>query len=77
MLQWFKNFVEHPSTTIQGVVGGGAVLAVAEYMATEMHCDWTLFSWTGLAMFLIPIIIGGGSGGMFQKPASSVTPPVA
>ena len=72
MIQWFKNFIESPSTTIQGVIGGGVILAVFGYAASELHCDWSLFSWTSLVAFIVPVLIGGGAG----SSAKPVTPTV-
>lgn len=61
MLQWLKNFYQSPATTIQGVVGGGVILAVFGYMASELHCDWSLFSWTSAVAVIVPVLIGGGA----------------
>ena len=73
-MQWFKNFIDNPRTTIQGLIGGGVILGIFGYMATELHCDWSLFSWMGLVAAIVPVLIGGGSAD--SKPAP-VTPPSA
>lgn len=71
MIQWFKNFIEHPATTIQGVTGGAVLVAFTDYMSQSLHCDWSLFSFSTLVTFLVPVIIGGGAA------ASAVSQPKA
>lgn len=61
MIQWFKNFIDHPATTIQGITGGAVLVAFLGYTASELHCDWSLFSFKSLIAFLVPVLIGGGA----------------
>ena len=68
MIQWFKNFIDHPATTIQGVTGGTILVAFLGYMASELKCDWSLFSFQNLIAFLVPVLIGGGATAM--KPST-------
>ena len=68
MIQWLKNFIEHPSTTLQGITGGAVLVAFLGYMSSELKCDWSLFSFSNLITFLVPVLIGGGATAM--KPAT-------
>lgn len=61
MKQWMINFVEHPATTLQGVAGGAALVAMLGWVSTNAHCDWSLVSWGNFVAFAIPTIIGGGA----------------
>ena len=61
MLEWLKNFKEHPKTTMQGVVGGAAVVAILGFISSQAGCNWDLVSWSNVAAFAIPAIIGGGA----------------
>lgn len=70
MLQWLMNFVQHPSSTLSGMAGGGALVAFLSYMSTELHCDWSLFSLQSAVAFLIPFIVGGGAGSTAKPTAS-------
>lgn len=62
MIQWLKNFIEHPGSTIQGITGGAILVGFFAYMASELHCDWSLFSFPAFVTFMVPFIIGGGAG---------------
>jgi hypothetical protein len=70
MMTWIKNFIEHPASTIQGLTGGAVLVAFLGYMASELHCDWSLFSFQNLVAFLIPVLIGGGAGTTNAKVAA-------
>lgn len=63
-MQWLRNFLEHPKTTISGIWGGGAVLAGLAYMANAMHCDVGLLNgqvFMGLLAAVMAPVVAGGS----------------
>lgn len=60
-MNWLRNFIEHPKTTLQGIAGGGAIVAVLGYVSTQAGCQWELVSWPNVIAFAIPAVIGGGA----------------
>jgi len=72
-MTYILNIVQHPRSTILGLIGstgGGAALL---FLLNAMHCDLSQLSWqtvsTVASMILTPAVVGAGMRDTVQEAA--------
>ena len=73
LLTWLKNFINHPTSTVQGVAGGSALVGAFWWLSETAGCEWHLISLSNFLAFLVPVLIGGGAGSPAPDPKPEPT----
>lgn len=70
------NVIQHPRSTILGLIGSTGGGAAVIFLADAMHCDVTQLSWetlsTVMALISAPAVVGAGMRD--TKPTLLMTP---